>query len=380
MRPLALSRAHRALSCVARAGKVVAPALIAASVVAAAVTGPAAGSAPATALTAAQNVSATSTTAAVTATSTTPSLPMAGLYAGPGARTTGAADAFAKWSGVRLGTLLDFPPEASWTGHTGLTGPSWLLEAHRSRPERLEYSLPMLPSVAGTSLAACAAGSYDTYWAQTGRNLVAYGQGDAVVRPGWEMNANWYRWSATGRTTEYIGCFRRIVTTMRATKGASFRFDWNVNLGSSPFPAEKAYPGDAYVDYVGVDVYDTSWTWYPTPTGTTLATARDNAWKWILKGDHGLVFWRDFAVAHGKRLAVPEWGLTTRTDGHGGGDNPVFVSNMLKFMADPANRVAYWHYFNFDAGSVKHNMTSATTAFAKGGATFRSLAPALTAR
>ena len=367
------TRSPRVLTSVRRACRFVLPALLGASLLPAAATASLGQRDAGSELPRTQNVSLSA------ATSTLPSRPMAGLYSGPGIRTAGAADAFAATTGLRLGTLLDFPPESTWTGHTGLTGPSWLLEPYRGRPERLEYSLPMLPAVAGTTLAACAAGAYDTYWAETGRNLVAYGQQDAIVRPGWEMNANWYRWSATGRTSDYIGCFRRIVTKMRATTGSSFSFDWNVNIGSSPFPAERAYPGDQYVDYVGVDVYDTSWTWYPTPQGTSLATARNNAWNWILKGDHGLTFWRDFALAHGKPLAVPEWGLTVRTDGHGGGDNPLFVTNMLKFMADPANRVAYWHYFNFDAGSVKHNMTSTTTPFVQAGATFRSMAPALTA-
>ena len=212
------------------------------------------------------------------ATASPTSLPVAGVYSGPGVRTSGAASAFAAWSGMRVGGLLDFPPESSWTGSTGLTGPAWLLEAYRGRPERLEYSLPMLPAVAGTSLAACGTGAYDTYWAQTGRNLVAYGQQDAIVRPGWEMNASWYRWSATGRTADYIRCFRRIVTTMRATPGASFAFDWNVNVGSAPFRGELAYPGDAYVDYVGVDVYDTSWSWYPTPAGSTRPASALPSW------------------------------------------------------------------------------------------------------
>ena len=120
----------------------------------------------------------------------TTALPQGGLYAGPGSRTTSAVAGFASWAGMKVSGVLDFPPETAWTGNTGLTGPSWLLGVHQGTGQRLEYSLPMFPAVAGTSLAQCATGAYDTYWAQTGRNLVAYGQGHAIVRPGWEFNGS----------------------------------------------------------------------------------------------------------------------------------------------------------------------------------------------
>ena len=50
---------------------------------------------------------------------------------------------------------------------------------------------------------------------------------------------------------------------------------------------------------------------------------------------------RDMAVAHGKQLSIPEWGVWGRADGHGGGDNPFYIAKMHEFMTDPANRVAY---------------------------------------
>jgi Glycosyl hydrolase family 26 len=300
-----------------------------------------------------------------------PGPPQLGLYAGPGPRTADAVPPFADWAGLPVRDVLDFPPDATWTGHTGLTGPGWLLGAHRGRAQRLEYSLPMFPDQPGYSLAECAAGAYDEYWALTGRRLVDHELAGAVVRPGWEFNARWYRWSAIGRADDYVGCFRAVVTAMRAVPGNRFTFDWNPNAGSSPFPAEQAYPGDDYVDYVGVDVYDTSWTWYPTPAGTSTAIARERAWRWLLLGDHGLTFWRNFAAAHGKPLTVPEWALTIRADGHGGGDNPLFVTNMLDFIADPANNVAYQHYFNIDGGSVQHDMTRPGSPFPAAADTFR---------
>ncbi len=296
---------------------------------------------------------------------------VSGLYVGPGAKNLAGAAKFTAWSGLPITDVVDFPPTGAWTGSNGLSGPSWLLEPYRGSSYRLEYSLPMLPDLSSTNLADCAAGAYDTYWTATATNLLAYGLPGTIVRPGWEMNGNWYRWSAAGKVASYVGCFQRIVTAMRAVPGNRFTFDWTTNLGLGTFAAEQAYPGDAYVDYVGVDVYDLSWSWYPLPAGLDRATAGERAWAWILKGDHGLNFWKTFAAAHGKPMSVPEWGSTIRTDGHGGGDNPVFVDRMLDFLADPANNVAFAHYFNIDAGSVKHDLMREDTSFPLAGARFR---------
>ena len=188
----------------------------------------------------------------------------------------------------------------------------------------------------------------------------------STIRPGWEMNGNWYKWSAASSPTAYAACFRQIVTTMRAVPGTAFTFDWNPNLGPGTFPAEQAYPGDAYVDEVSVDVYDTSWTWYPTPYGTTGDQAKANTWNYLSRGDHGLNFWSAWAASHGKPLGITEWALTWRSDGHGGGDNPLFIDSMIDFITNPANHVIRSHYFNSpDSSTVKHDVSGSTNVFPK---------------
>ncbi len=279
-----------------------------------------------------------------------------GVYNGPGERTATGAAGFAEWSGLPISRVMEFPPHEEWSGHTGFTDPGWILSAYADTSYRLEYSLPMLPDDPDTNLEACAAGDYNAYWTRTGKALVANGKANAFIRTGWEMNGNWYRWSATGRTQEYIGCFQQIVTTMRDVPKERFAFTWNPNAGWAPFAGELAYPGDAYVDVVGVDVYDQSWQWYPVPAGLTDTEARQKAWNWLERGDHGLNFWRDFAKSHKKRLAIPEWALSHRDDGHGGGDDPLFMNNMLDFIADPFNSVTYTNYFNMDGPTVRHDL------------------------
>jgi hypothetical protein len=55
-----------------------------------------------------------------------------------------------------------------------------------------------------------------------------------------------------------------------------------------------------------------------------------------------------FATREGKPLAIPEWGLALRGDGHGLGDDPSYVNDFIAWMKNPTNNVAYESYFNFD--------------------------------
>lgn len=61
--------------------------------------------------------------------------------------------------------------------------------------------------------------------------------------------------------------------------------------------------------------------------------------------------WAIFARTVGRPMSLPEWGLWQRPDGHGGGDNAYFIQQMMDFIADPQNNVAYHAYFEFDVGA-----------------------------
>ena len=169
----------------------------------------------------------------------------------------------------------------------------------------------------------------------------------------------------------------RPVTGLATARAEDLRFDWNVSNGGERYDSTRFYPGDEYVDYVGVDVYDISWAdgTYPYPDGCSDACRRERqqaAWDSTYNSRFGLAFWTQFAADHGKPLTLPEWGLwdRTRTDGHGGVDNPYFIERMHEFIDDPANNVAYQAYFEFDVGgNGNHRLTSMTDS----GRTFRNL-------
>ncbi|WP_432221128.1 glycoside hydrolase family 26 protein [Flavobacterium sp. TMP13] len=74
-----------------------------------------------------------------------------------------------------------------------------------------------------------------------------------VFRPFHEMNGNWFWWGskADGGAESYIKMYQFTVDYVNARTN-NVLWEWSPNL---PF-TEKYYPGDKYVDVVGVDMYD----------------------------------------------------------------------------------------------------------------------------
>lgn len=297
-------------------------------------------------------------------------LPPLGVYRG--AVQTGKVDTYAAWLNQPDMMGLDFMAENDWTQ---VQGPNWILGPWQTwvaaKPgRRLILSVPMLPKTAGVSLATGATGAYNSNFSTLANNLVTRGLGNTVVRIGWEFNGGWYTWAAKGKETHFINYWRHIVTSMRylpdgvtPRPGANFQFLWNPNHGYNQFPAELAYPGDAYVDLVGLDVYDQSWLkdaagvylypWPATATAADIEARRAKVWtNDILNGNHGLAFWRNFCATHGKPFVLPEWGLMNRSDGHGGMDNAAFIANMHNYITTyPVAWASYFDYNNTVAAS-----------------------------
>ena len=285
---------------------------------------------------------------------------------------TAGVDAFAAWLDRPAVWALDFVGSESWdnVGWPIYWLEGWSKWAAAKPGRRLVLAIPLLPGpVDGggpkqgktglgmpVSLEQGAAGDYNHHFRQLAENLVAHKLTDVILRPGWEFNGNWYTWKAKGKEKAFAEYWKQIVTTMRAVPGAkSVQFCWNPTLGDQDFPADQAWPGDDFVDHVGVDVYDETWAagTYPWPKGADAATIfarQQKAWKeWIVESPRGLAYWTKFAKDHGKPLAFPEWGLNSREDGHGGGDNPYFIERMHAFITEPANRVAFHGYFDVNA-------------------------------
>ena len=64
-----------------------------------------------------------------------------------------------------------------------------------------------------------------------------------------------------------------------------------------------------------------------------------------------------FAAAQGKPLAICEWGIAFLTSGHGLGDDPHYVNEMVSWMQNPSNDVTYESYFDANSGGVNSLIT-----------------------
>jgi hypothetical protein len=271
-------------------------------------------------------------------TSTRSGLPWpSGLYM-PGSSPANVA-AFGAWRGAAADVVVDWPQRQTWDD---IVNPTWLYSAWKGTPYTKVFGVPPIPEGGDASIASCAAGSYNDKWRQFGQNIQAAGLADeSVIRLGWEFNGDWYKWKADN-PSQWAECWRQIVSTVRP-EAPKLLFDWNVNRGkgNGVVDAADAYPGNAYVDIIGVDSYDVF------PGATTEAT-----WQKQYSGPFGLKHWADFARAHGKKLSVPEWGVYPGTShaGNNGGDNPFYIAKMRAFFAQQGSRLAYESYFNESAG------------------------------
>jgi len=276
-----------------------------------------------------------------------------GVYVGSG-DPSGVAS-FAAATGTHPTYASDYlPTDEGWAGISNDSSVTWIASQWRSSGYTLVLGVPIIPTDgngnAQGTLAAGAAGQYNSYYVTLADTLVSGGAPNAVLRLGWEFNGNWYPWQVTDAidAANFAAYFRNIVTSMRSVPGQSFKFVWNPNAGDSfagAYTPAQAYPGSAYVDYVGIDVYDEGWSTPATP---------QNAWANQLSQSWGLDWLAGFSAAEGRPMVVPEWGIGTTSDGHGMGDDPYFVTQFASWIAQ--DNVAWTNYFNYDASDGSHDL------------------------
>jgi beta-mannanase len=108
-------------------------------------------------------------------------------------------------------------------------------------------------------------GNWDSYIAQFAAEAKAYG-GEVILIPFSEMNGNWFPWSITqngNNAQKHIDAWRKIREAFRGA--TNVKFGWAPNHDAVPDTAvnqfENFYPGDAYVDYVGLDGFNFNSPW-----------------------------------------------------------------------------------------------------------------------
>lgn len=187
-----------------------------------------------------------------------------------------------------------------------------------------------------------ATGMNDAHWTALGNYLVDQGLGTSILRIGREFNGNWYPWSPVitrDPPVHYIAGYNHIVSLLKALPETNFTYMWNPMLGQQDIGrnVEDFYPGNNYVDYIGLDVYD--WGNYPTLTAPpfyrTLAEQESN-FHFMQVMPNGFNAWRAFSRNMSKPLAYPEYGLQIWMSGnsyYGGGDDAFFIRQMENYVS-----------------------------------------------
>jgi hypothetical protein len=233
------------------------------------------------------------------------------------------------------------------------------------------------------SVQACANGAtgdpdnpFVIHFKDVAATLVRHGLDHAILRVGHEFTGNWYPWSVTGpdgqpnaNRSNYADCYRNIVIILRtAQPQAHWTFDWNPTPEAPAALLAATWPGDAYVDVVSTDAYDQAWPFYAKDCDTACRAAAQIRHWGEMRGRLEAI--RAFALGHGKRMGLPEWGVVD--EGHGGGgDDPVFIRGMRRFIRASGHGLAYQLYFDVDAPNGAHRLYGQPATFPKAAAAFR---------
>lgn len=173
------------------------------------------------------------------------------------------------------------------------------------------------------------AGDFDGYIRSWASGAKAWG-GPLYVRWGCEANGSWNEWDpgVNGNTAaSYIAAFRRVRSIFKEVGASNVTFLWTpmaAFTGSTPL--QSIYPGDEYVDLVGIDGYNwgttrswSTWQSFDQLFDATLATVRQITSK-------------------------PIW-LTEVASAEQGGDKAAWMKGMFAHIAkDP--RISGFIWFN----------------------------------
>ena len=184
--------------------------------------------------------------------------------------------------------------------------------------------------VRGETWSQAASGAFVDRWTQAIRNVKAKRagrSGTTYIRFAHEMTGDWFVWKVNPDNVNSFKTSWRMFHDILVREFPQAKLVFSPNDGNhSGVPVDQIWPGDSYVDVVGPDSYDG----YPDKTDQS---RWDEAFLSTSDGPKGLGAWRAFAVAHGKPMALPEWGLRFS-------DNPFFITKMHDFLASCAPRPA----------------------------------------
>lgn len=162
------------------------------------------------------------------------------------------------------------------------------------------------------------AGDFDAYLTRWAKQVKAYGK-PLVIRFAHEMNGSWYPWAEQVNGNgpgDYRAAWQHVVGIFQRAKVANVSWTFAANVpypGSTPLAS--LYPGDGYVDRVGLDGYN----WGTTQPWST---------------------WQSFGDLFGPGVAElrsittrPVYVCETAAPEGAGGDKAAWISDMWSWLA-----------------------------------------------
>ncbi len=175
-----------------------------------------------------------------------------GVYLPGGGGSASALDEYASMVGRKPDIFLVF---------RNMSGPllySSEISNLRARGETPMVTLEPYTSDGVASLSDIVAGKYDSYFRKEADAVRGLGM-TVMIRFAHEMNllsSDWGPGKAGNSGSTYAEAWRHIVTVFRQEDAANVEWVWapNVDYGGRPF--NQFFPGDEWVDYIGLDGYN----------------------------------------------------------------------------------------------------------------------------
>jgi hypothetical protein len=191
---------------------------------------------------------------------------------------------------------------------------------------------------------------FDSYYNNMAEELATFAPNFMVIRVGWELNHS-FPWSisrcdTTEKVNGYKNTHRKIVNKLRsafARRGKTFIVSWSFTRDSAVLrrPLAELFPGDSYVDTIGLDYYDRIFPNWGLNNQTD-AKFNEMANRGTVSQPFGIFKWYAFAQSMRKPFSVDEWGIYNTTDPNASptircGDNDVYIRNMFRFFDSHKN-------------------------------------------
>jgi beta-mannanase len=226
---------------------------------------------------------------------------------------------------------------------------------HVSEPmitwQPMDSQLPDPVNQPDYTLASIIDGSWDNLLNTWAAAIAAWGR-PMLLRFAHEMNGNWYPWAegVNGNSAgQYVQAWRHVHDLFVSDGASNVKWVWSPNVdypGSTSLP--ELYPGNAYVDYVGIDGYN----WGTSRPGSVWQTPRQVF-------DPTIADVRTFTH---KRIVITEVSSTEQ-----GGSKAQWIDEFFSWLEATSRVIGFvWFQFDKEADWRVQSSPAAETAFISG--------------